>query len=85
MMYCAYYQAHVRPEETWFFTAVLRSYEHLAFDRTLVPKEGLFEFFVPEDLEHYFLEIMQYFEQCHIISNITKLPNRLENPQESLS
>src|SRR4029077_17030302 len=56
--YCSYYQAHVKRELCWFVTAALRSYEHIAFDRTLDTATSLFEFFVAPSTEKYFLEIM---------------------------
>ncbi len=79
LLYCSYYQAQVERELCWFVTASLRSYEHVSFDRTLDPATSLFEFFVPESTEEYFLEIMAYFESQNLIFNLKKLPNRLED------
>lgn len=76
--FCLYYQAHVVKEQCWFMAATLRSFEHLTFDRTIDPKESIFEFFVPQGLEGYFLDIMAYYTSIGLISNLTKLPNRLE-------
>ena len=78
-MYCSYYQAHVERELCWFVTASLRSYEHVAFDRTLDPSTSLFEFFVPETTEKYFLEVMAYFEAEGLVTGLRKMPNRLEH------
>lgn len=78
-LYCSYYQAHVERELCWFVTASLRSYEHVAFDRTLDPETSLFEFFVPTSTEKYFLEVMTYFESQGLVSGLQKLPNRLKN------
>lgn len=78
-LYCSYYQAHVERELCWFVTASLRSYEHVAFDRTLDPEKSLFEFFVPNSTEKYFLEVMTYFQSQGLITGLAKLPNRLEN------
>jgi len=78
-LYCSYYQAYIQRELCWFVTASLRSYEHVAFDRTLDPVTSLFEFFVPETTEKYFLEVMAYFEAEGLVSDLKKLPNRLEN------
>jgi hypothetical protein len=58
-------------------TAVLRSFEHLLFERALDKEQSIFEFFVPSENEKYFLDIMQVFEKKGIISNLQKLPNRL--------
>lgn len=78
-LYCSYYQARVERELCWFVTATLRSYEHVAFDRTLDPATSLFEFFVPVSTEKYFLEVMDYFQSQGLVSDLQKLPNRLEN------
>ncbi len=77
MKYSRYYQALVSIPNTWFVTAVLRSFEHVAFDRTLDAQQGLFEFFVPEGQEVYFLEIMNAFQMEGIVSNVCLLENRL--------
>ena len=74
--FCLYYQAKVVKEQCWFMAATLRSFEHLTFDRTIDPKESIFEFFVPEGLEGYFLEIMEYYISIGLISNLNKLQNR---------
>jgi len=77
MDYCSYYQACIDRNKTWFFVGCLKSYEHIAFDRTLDAQEGIFEFFVPHDMEPYFVAIMDYFQGQKIVSNVKKLPNRL--------
>jgi len=76
-MYCYYYHAYIVRSETWFFVATLRSYEHLAFDRTYDPSVGLFEIFVPEDCLPPFLELMEYHVHHGIVSSYTHKPNRL--------
>lgn len=78
MTYSAYYQAIVKKELCWQLTAILRSYEHLAFDRTIDNATSTFEFFVSPDLEDYFLKLMDYFIAIGIVSNLQKLPNRLQ-------
>lgn len=75
--YCSYYQAQVTQEYCWFLVAVARSFEHVAFDRTLYAETSTFEFFVPRDTEHYFLEIMDCLYNKKIINQLEKLPNRL--------
>lgn len=52
--YCSYYQAHIKRPYCWFLVAVLRSFEHVAFDRTIDKNNSIFEFFVPHDTEKYF-------------------------------
>lgn len=79
-----YYQAHVVPAYGWFFVGVLRSYEHVCFDRTFDVHNSIFEFFVPADQEHLFLQIMSYFQREGIITNLTKLPHRLLDPHQSV-
>lgn len=77
MPYCAYYQAHVDRSRSLFLVAILRSYEHVSFDRTVDVPNSIFEFYVPEDQEGRFLHIMRNLEQEGIIKNLSKLPNRL--------
>jgi len=74
---CAYYQARVKESEVWFLVAVMRSFEHLAFDRTLDKEQSVFEFFVPRDNERSFLEVMEYFRQKGVIEGLVKAENRL--------
>lgn len=77
MKYCSYFQALVSKKDTWFFVATLRSFEHLAFDRTYDKETGCFEFFVPVDGEEQFVKLMNYYEQTGIVHSFQKLPNRL--------
>ena len=76
--YSLYYQAQVDKTHTWQVTALLRSHEHVAFDRTLNKETGLIEFFVSPANEAIFLEVMHYFEHKGLVHNLMKLPNRLE-------
>ncbi len=80
--YCSYYQATVLKSEMWYLVAILRSFEHIGFDRTLNKQTNRFEFFVPQDLESFFIEVMNYFQQELIVTDLQKLPNRLCNSQE---
>ncbi len=77
MNHCIYFQAYILREKTWFLTASLRSFEHLCFNRTIEKKSGLFEFFVPADLEQPFLEIMDFFQKEGIVNNLQRKENRL--------
>ncbi|MBA3954593.1 hypothetical protein H0X48_04720 [Candidatus Dependentiae bacterium] len=83
-MYCVYYQAHVEKKEAWFFVAVLRSYEHLVFDRTYDKAESIFEFFVPEHNEIEFVKLMHYFIKQNTITYFEHLPHRLLTPGETV-
>ncbi|MGE0207407.1 MAG: hypothetical protein AB7R69_06175 [Candidatus Babeliales bacterium] len=76
-MYCKYYQAQVLKEKAWFFAGILRSFEHLAFDRTFDTANSIFECFVPQELEPCFLNLMHYFLQEGVVLNVQELPNRL--------
>ena len=82
--YCSYYQAHVQRELCWFVTAALRSYEHISFDRTIDTTTSLFEFFVAPSTETYFLEIMSYFQEQGLVTNLAKMPNRLADLSEQV-
>lgn len=77
MNYSSYYQAQVPPATCWFVTSILRSCEHVAFDRSLDVKMNLFEFFVAPDMEKVFLHLMNQFEKKGVVVNLQKLPNRL--------
>ncbi len=77
MNYCSYYQAHIDKTFCWYFVAILKSCEHLAFDRTLDTKINLFEFYVPAAREDEFVRFMNYFAQQHLVHGLKKLPNRL--------
>lgn len=81
MNLCSYYQAHVVPAQAWFFVGILRSFEHLCFDRTLDVEKSIFEFFVPQDLEQPFLALMHLFQERGIVTEFHSLPNRLTDPQ----
>lgn len=83
-LYCSYYQAHVQRELALYVVAALRSYEHVAFDRTLDPATSLFEFFVPSSTEKYFLILMDYLQSEGLIYDLTKLPNRLARSDEQV-
>lgn len=82
--HCSYYQALVDKTFCWYVVAILKSYEHLAFDRTLDTSTNLFEFYVPEAREQEFLKLMSYFEAQHLVSNLNKLPNRLADHEQEL-
>jgi len=84
MSFCQYYQAQVKREECWFFVGIMRSLEHMSFDRTLDLASSLFEFFVPESMEDQFLSIMDYFQKQGIVHDLKKLPNRLMDPAETV-
>lgn len=65
-----YYKAFVEKKRCWFFTAVMRSFEHLMFDRTCDAATNLFEFFVPRSNEKIFLELMDFFSKEGIVHDL---------------
>ena len=82
MRTCRYYQAHINRPLCWFFVAVLRSMEHMAFDRTLDKESSLFEFFVPDSTDKFFKEVMEAFHKRGVVLDWKELPNRLDDPNE---
>jgi mannitol/fructose-specific phosphotransferase system IIA component (Ntr-type) len=74
---CSYYQAQIEKKHCWFVVAVLRSSEHVAFDRTLDKEQSIFEFFVPTHMVPVFLQIMHYLQKNGFIQYVHQLPNRL--------
>lgn len=84
MNYCSYYQAYIDKPSCWYVVAILKSYEHLAFDRTLDTPTNLFEFYVPQAREQEFLQLMEYFQKQHLVRELKSLPNRLMNADQEL-
>lgn len=82
--FCSYYQAYVDRPQCWFVVATLKSYDHVAFDRTIDVEKNLFEFFVPHKMESLFLQIMDRFDKEGLVWNLQKLPNRLIDSFELL-
>jgi hypothetical protein len=76
-MYSLYYQAHINSAMSWFVTSALKSYEHIAFDRTIDVPNSIFEFFVSPSAESYFLEIMEHMQELGYVCDLKKVPNRL--------
>ena len=75
--HCSYYQAVVNRTHAWFVVSVLKSFEHMAFDRTIDVAASLFEFFVPPAMEKQFISVMEHLQEQGYISELKKLPNRL--------
>jgi hypothetical protein len=82
MNYCEYYQAYIQRDACGYLVSILRSFEHLVFDRTLDKVSSHFEFFVPAGQEVLFLELMAFFEKEGIVTGLEKKPNRLRDPRE---
>lgn len=78
MNYSEYYQARVEPSRCWYVTAILRSHEHMCFDRTLDAEKNILEFFVPSGQEELFLKVMNHFIQKGLVDSLQKIPNRLQ-------
>ena len=81
-MLCDYFQACIPQSRVWFVTAVLRSCEHVAFDRTIDAQKSIFEFFVAPDLRETFVALMNFFQTHGLINNLVELPNRLHVQDE---
>jgi len=81
-LFCTYYQAHVNGTFCWFVTALLRSYEHMVFDRTIDVENSILEFFVAPGAERHFLSIMSYFQEQGYIDQLKELPNRLQSDEQ---
>ena len=77
MEFCLYYQAHVRKERAWFLVGILKSFEHMAFDRTIDKENSIFEFFVPSSMKNHFESLMHFFMKEKIITSFSEMPNRL--------
>ena len=77
MAFGEYFQAQVSKKECWFLVAILRSFEHLSFDRTYDRETSTFEFFVPLEQKKIFLEIMAFFQEKRIVTTLSAMPNRL--------
>lgn len=76
--YCAYYQAVLKKEEALFVVGTLKFFDHVCFDRTIDKENLIYEFFVPPALEAEFLKIMEFLTHKGIVSNLEKLPNRIQ-------
>lgn len=75
--FCNYYQAYLARPSVVEIIGILKSFDHLCFDRTLDPATSLFEFFVPEDQDMIFQAMMDYFQKQGVVTDLKKLPNRL--------
>ena len=77
-MYCQYYQATVLKIKTWFVSGVFRNEDNVVIARALEGCSDVFEFFVPQEQEGYFLELMGYLQQEGSVLSFEKKPNRLK-------
>lgn len=75
-MYSKYYLAKVLREKTWFLAGVLRNESNLVLDRSLDAKNNLFEFFVSEDQEDHFLDVMESMKKRGVVLSLQKAVNR---------
>ncbi len=75
---CYYYQATINRPLSWYFVAILRSYEYICFDRTLDVQTSTFEFFVPDSQQKEFCSLMDYFHKEGIVTEFKQCANRLE-------
>ena len=84
MKYCLYYQAQVKKELCWFLVGVLRSYDHMAFDRTIDKAGSIFEFFVPELMQKNFENVMEFFLKEGVVTYFKQMDNRLKIPESKI-
>jgi hypothetical protein len=85
-MYCFYYQARIKRSHIGFITAVIKSFEHLCFDRTVCKEDEdiqVLEFFVPQDNNDTFCDIFNYFVSCECLLSYEQHSNRLKDPHSS--
>ncbi len=75
--FCIYYQAQVPDAYAWFLVAIARSWEHVAFDRTIDTTRGIFEFFVPSATHQHFLAMMRPLIERGVVKDLVQVPNRL--------
>lgn len=78
MKYSLYFQAYVTKELCWLLSATLKYCEHLAFDRTIDKEKSIFEFFVSQELEHVFIDVMNALQERGVIKRYQKMQNRLQ-------
>lgn len=79
---CLYYQAEVPSSTCLYFVALLRSHEHLCFDRTVAsPSQELqiFEFFVPRQQQEEFENIMRWLTSTGLVRQLQQLSNPYSN------
>jgi hypothetical protein len=84
MLYSSYYQARVEKAQTWYVAGILRSFDHLVFDRTIDKAHGVIEYYVTVGAEEHFEEIMRHFVQHNMVHDFVKLPNRLADPSQEV-
>jgi hypothetical protein len=75
--FCTYYQAYIERAKVVEIIGILKSFDHICFDRSIDPATSLFEFFVPKDQEPIFLALMNYFTKQRTVHGLKELPNRL--------
>jgi len=81
--YSEYYQAKIEKKTCILFSAILRSFENLAFARTVDKEKSIFEFFVSSDQEQEFVEIINYFCELGFASDFNKKKNRLKDSADN--
>lgn len=83
--YSAYYLAEVERSRVWFFVAILRSFENVAFDRTVDKVASQMEIFVAPDCEAEFLDLMHELQRRGVVLSLQAVENRLMQLQTTLS
>lgn len=78
-MYGLYFQAHVPPAHCFLVIGILKTYEHVAFTRTLNIDKSILEFFVTQETKAMFLSVMNMLSKHDMVFDLTEMPNRLIN------
>jgi hypothetical protein len=64
---------------SYYFVAIIKSFDNMVFDRTIDVETSLFEFFVPASCEEEFLSVMDYFIKEGLVANLRKTESRLND------
>lgn len=78
MKYCEYYQAKVIKDKIWFLVGAFRNENHVVFDRALEGHDDVLEYFVTQEYEELFLDIINHFQKCGYVLSFEKMPNRIQ-------
>ena len=62
----------------WFFSAVLKSIEHVAFDRTLDPARGEVELFIAPDAVKEIDSFLHEMRSRGVVTSYASAANRLK-------
>lgn len=75
--YCSYFLAQIEKREIVKLISVLKSFDHLCFDRCVDKEQNIFEFFVPASMEKLFTSLMELYQQKGVVKMLRQEKNRL--------